>query len=190
MLVSVVGRVALSARLSVSRGGSEMRRDLLQVAQLWAGEPWLCPSPPWPHRAVPCLPSQMHKSGVLRKAIDYIKYLQQVNHKLRQENMVLKLANQKNSECARQAGPCWLHAQPRRPRTAECDRVAGRGRGGERGRTLGRAGSLPKAVAGPKSRAWNPSGSPSGWQRPRHLSQVHSQGAESRAARPGTCAPN
>lgn len=42
---------------------------------------------------------QMHKSGVLRKAIDYIKYLQQVNHKLRQENMVLKLANQKNSKC-------------------------------------------------------------------------------------------
>ncbi|XP_060045034.1 sterol regulatory element-binding protein 2 isoform X2 [Erinaceus europaeus] len=38
----------------------------------------------------------MHKSGVLRKAIDYIKYLQQVNHKLRQENMVLKLANQKS----------------------------------------------------------------------------------------------
>ena len=44
----------------------------------------------------------MHKSGVLRKAIDYIKYLQQVNHKLRQENMVLKLANQKNSKSA-----CW-----------------------------------------------------------------------------------
>jgi sterol regulatory element-binding transcription factor 2 len=42
----------------------------------------------------------MHKSGVLRKAIDYIKYLQQVNHKLRQENMVLKLANQKNSKSA------------------------------------------------------------------------------------------
>lgn len=41
---------------------------------------------------------QMHKSGVLRKAIDYIKYLQQANHKLRQENMVLKLANQKNSK--------------------------------------------------------------------------------------------
>ncbi|XP_062989682.1 sterol regulatory element-binding protein 2 isoform X2 [Elgaria multicarinata webbii] len=40
--------------------------------------------------------SKMHKSGVLRKAIDYIKYLQQVNHKLRQENMVLKLASQKN----------------------------------------------------------------------------------------------
>lgn len=39
----------------------------------------------------------MHKSGVLRKAIDYIKYLQQVNHKLRQENLALKMANQKNS---------------------------------------------------------------------------------------------
>lgn len=44
-------------------------------------------------------PSQMHKSGVLRKAIDYIKYLQQVNHKLRQENLALKMANQKNSQC-------------------------------------------------------------------------------------------
>uniref|UniRef100_H2T0Y2 Sterol regulatory element-binding protein 2 n=1 Tax=Takifugu rubripes TaxID=31033 RepID=H2T0Y2_TAKRU len=43
--------------------------------------------------------AKMHKSGVLRKAIDYIKYLQQVNHKLRQENMALKMANQKNSEC-------------------------------------------------------------------------------------------
>lgn len=41
----------------------------------------------------------MHKSGVLRKAIDYIKYLQQVNHKLRQENLALKMASQKNSEC-------------------------------------------------------------------------------------------
>lgn len=46
-----------------------------------------------------CLFSQMHKSGVLRKAIDYIKYLQQVNHKLRQENLALKMANQKNSKC-------------------------------------------------------------------------------------------
>lgn len=40
----------------------------------------------------------MHKSGILRKAIDYIKYLQQVNHKLRQENLTLKMANHKNSE--------------------------------------------------------------------------------------------
>ncbi|XP_048847960.1 sterol regulatory element-binding protein 2 isoform X2 [Brienomyrus brachyistius] len=40
--------------------------------------------------------AKMHKSGVLRKAIDYIKYLQQTNHKLRQENLTLKMANQKN----------------------------------------------------------------------------------------------
>ncbi|KAM9473425.1 LOW QUALITY PROTEIN: sterol regulatory element-binding protein 2 [Salvelinus alpinus] len=39
--------------------------------------------------------TKMHKSGVLRKAIDYIKYLQQVNHKLRQENLALKM-NSKN----------------------------------------------------------------------------------------------
>ncbi|XP_035036239.1 sterol regulatory element-binding protein 2 isoform X3 [Hippoglossus stenolepis] len=40
--------------------------------------------------------AKMHKSGVLRKAIDYIKYLQQVNHKLRQENLAFKMGNQKN----------------------------------------------------------------------------------------------
>ncbi|XP_078093706.1 sterol regulatory element-binding protein 2 [Mustelus asterias] len=40
--------------------------------------------------------AKMNKSGVLRKAIDYIKHLQQANHKLRQENMALKIANQKN----------------------------------------------------------------------------------------------
>lgn len=40
--------------------------------------------------------TKMHKSGVLRKAIDYIKHLQQVNHKLRQENLALKMGNQKN----------------------------------------------------------------------------------------------
>ncbi|MCI4395165.1 hypothetical protein PGIGA_G00177320 [Pangasianodon gigas] len=40
--------------------------------------------------------TKMHKSGVLRKAIDYIKYLQQVNQKLRQENLALKMASQKH----------------------------------------------------------------------------------------------
>ncbi|KAL0992976.1 hypothetical protein UPYG_G00101720 [Umbra pygmaea] len=39
--------------------------------------------------------AKMHKSGVLKKAIDYIKYLQQVNNKLRQENLALKM-NSKN----------------------------------------------------------------------------------------------
>uniref|UniRef100_A0A8C5CDG0 Sterol regulatory element-binding protein 2 n=1 Tax=Gadus morhua TaxID=8049 RepID=A0A8C5CDG0_GADMO len=41
--------------------------------------------------------AKMHKSGILRKAIDYIKYLQQTNHRLRQENLALKMGNQKNS---------------------------------------------------------------------------------------------
>ncbi|XP_068192767.1 sterol regulatory element-binding protein 2 [Antennarius striatus] len=40
--------------------------------------------------------AKIHKSGVLKKAIDYIKYLQQVNQKLRQENLTLKMANRKN----------------------------------------------------------------------------------------------
>ncbi|KAG7262394.1 hypothetical protein CRUP_018318 [Coryphaenoides rupestris] len=40
--------------------------------------------------------AKMHKSGILRKAIDYIKYLQQTNQRLRQENLALKMANQKN----------------------------------------------------------------------------------------------
>lgn len=41
---------------------------------------------------------QLNKSAVLRKAIDYIRFLQQANQKLKQENMALKMANQKNSE--------------------------------------------------------------------------------------------
>lgn len=41
---------------------------------------------------------QLNKSAVLRKAIDYIRYLQQANQKLKQENMTLKMANQKNSK--------------------------------------------------------------------------------------------
>ncbi|KAJ8283809.1 hypothetical protein COCON_G00026590 [Conger conger] len=39
--------------------------------------------------------TKMQKSGVLRKAIDYIKYMQQVNQRLRQENLALKVAGQK-----------------------------------------------------------------------------------------------
>lgn len=36
---------------------------------------------------------------MLRKAIDYIRYLQQTNQKLKQENITLKMASQKNSMC-------------------------------------------------------------------------------------------
>lgn len=39
---------------------------------------------------------QLNKSAVLRKAIDHIRYLQQSNQKLKQENMALKMSIQKN----------------------------------------------------------------------------------------------
>lgn len=35
---------------------------------------------------------QLNKSAILRKTIDYIKYLQNQNNRLKQENMALKLA--------------------------------------------------------------------------------------------------
>ncbi|KAF7661304.1 hypothetical protein LDENG_00264580 [Lucifuga dentata] len=40
--------------------------------------------------------AKLNKSAVLRKAIDYIRYIQQVNQKLKQENVALKMAAQKN----------------------------------------------------------------------------------------------
>ncbi|XP_061893096.1 sterol regulatory element-binding protein 1-like [Entelurus aequoreus] len=40
--------------------------------------------------------AKLNKSAVLRKAIDYIRYIQQSNQKLKQENMALKMAAQKN----------------------------------------------------------------------------------------------
>ncbi|XP_035510930.1 sterol regulatory element-binding protein 1 isoform X1 [Morone saxatilis] len=40
--------------------------------------------------------AKLNKSAVLKKAIDYIRYLQQTNQKLKQENMALKMAAQKN----------------------------------------------------------------------------------------------
>ncbi|XP_034045740.1 LOW QUALITY PROTEIN: sterol regulatory element-binding protein 1 [Thalassophryne amazonica] len=41
--------------------------------------------------------AKLNKSAVLRKAIDYIRYLQQTNQKLKQENLALKMAAQKGS---------------------------------------------------------------------------------------------
>ncbi|TWW69930.1 sterol regulatory element-binding protein 1 [Takifugu flavidus] len=40
--------------------------------------------------------AKLNKSAVLKKAIDYIRYMQQTNQKLKQENMALKMAAQKN----------------------------------------------------------------------------------------------
>ena len=36
---------------------------------------------------------QLNKSGVLRKAIEYIRYLQAANTRLKQENLALKVAS-------------------------------------------------------------------------------------------------
>ncbi|XP_068434365.1 sterol regulatory element-binding protein 1 isoform X2 [Clinocottus analis] len=40
--------------------------------------------------------AKLNKSAVLRKVLDYIRYLQQANQKLKQENMAFKMAAQKN----------------------------------------------------------------------------------------------
>lgn len=40
---------------------------------------------------------QINKSLILKKAIDYIKYLQNLNNRLKQENMALKMAARKQS---------------------------------------------------------------------------------------------
>ncbi|NXO01927.1 SRBP1 protein, partial [Rhinopomastus cyanomelas] len=40
--------------------------------------------------------AKLNKSAVLRKAIEYIRFLQQSNHRLKQENITLKMAVQKN----------------------------------------------------------------------------------------------
>lgn len=36
----------------------------------------------------------MHKAGILKKAIDYVRHLQVQNARLKQENMALKMAQQ------------------------------------------------------------------------------------------------
>ncbi|XP_063790917.1 sterol regulatory element-binding protein 1 isoform X2 [Pseudophryne corroboree] len=41
--------------------------------------------------------AKLNKSSILKKAIDYIRYLQQNNIKLKQENIMLKMAAQKNN---------------------------------------------------------------------------------------------
>uniref|UniRef100_A0A674D3X5 Sterol regulatory element-binding protein 1 n=1 Tax=Salmo trutta TaxID=8032 RepID=A0A674D3X5_SALTR len=40
--------------------------------------------------------AKLNKSSILKKAIDYIRYLQQSNQKLKKENMALKMSAQKN----------------------------------------------------------------------------------------------
>lgn len=39
----------------------------------------------------------MSKSAILRKSLEYVRYLQQMNQKLIKENMALKMASQKQT---------------------------------------------------------------------------------------------
>lgn len=54
---------------------------------------------------------QLNKSAVLRKAIDYIRFLQQGNQRLKQENLNLRTAAHKSSES-------WLPSTPAHPARA------------------------------------------------------------------------
>lgn len=53
---------------------------------------------------------QLNKSAILRKAIDYIRFLKQTNQKLKAENLALKMAPLKNRECLPHFGPCVRRA--------------------------------------------------------------------------------
>ncbi|NXI21541.1 SRBP1 protein, partial [Sterrhoptilus dennistouni] len=56
--------------------------------------------------------AKLNKSAILRKAIEYIRFLQQSNQKLKQENLALKMAMQKNREWKGSfwGGEAQLHA--------------------------------------------------------------------------------
>ncbi|XP_061848698.1 sterol regulatory element-binding protein 1 [Colius striatus] len=50
--------------------------------------------------------AKLNKSAILRKAIEYIRFLQQSNQKLKQENLTLKMAMQKNQSLKELVGSC------------------------------------------------------------------------------------
>lgn len=58
----------------------------------------LLAGPDWPPVLSLSYALQLNKSAVLRKAIDYIRFLQQSNQKLKQENLSLRTAAHKSSE--------------------------------------------------------------------------------------------
>ncbi|NWV68650.1 SRBP1 protein, partial [Malurus elegans] len=59
--------------------------------------------------------AKLNKSAILRKAIEYIRFLQQSNQKLKQENLALKLAVQKNQPAKDQGTPCSRGAKAEVP---------------------------------------------------------------------------
>ncbi|NXU49392.1 SRBP1 protein, partial [Turnix velox] len=59
--------------------------------------------------------AKLNKSAVLRKAIEYIRFLQQSNQKLKQENLTLKMAMQKNKSLKDLVASCSGGAKAEAP---------------------------------------------------------------------------
>ncbi|NWY02930.1 SRBP1 protein, partial [Nothoprocta ornata] len=55
--------------------------------------------------------AKLNKSAILRKAIEYIRFLQQSNQKLKQENLALKVAMQKNKSLKDLVASCGAGAE-------------------------------------------------------------------------------
>ncbi|NWY50265.1 SRBP1 protein, partial [Chionis minor] len=59
--------------------------------------------------------AKLNKSAILRKAIEYIRFLQQSNQKLKQENLALKMAMQKNQSLKDLVASCSGGAKAEAP---------------------------------------------------------------------------
>ncbi|NXF52907.1 SRBP2 protein, partial [Oceanites oceanicus] len=59
--------------------------------------------------------AKLNKSAILRKAIEYIRFLQQSNQKLKQENLTLKMAMQKNQSLKDLVASCSRGAKAEAP---------------------------------------------------------------------------
>ncbi|XP_067162425.1 sterol regulatory element-binding protein 1 isoform X2 [Apteryx mantelli] len=59
--------------------------------------------------------AKLNKSAILRKAIEYIRFLQQSNQKLKQENLALKMAMQKNKSLKELVASCGGGAKAEAP---------------------------------------------------------------------------
>ncbi|NXV93320.1 SRBP1 protein, partial [Calonectris borealis] len=59
--------------------------------------------------------AKLNKSAILRKAIEYIRFLQQSNQKLKQENLALKMAMQKNQSLKDLVASCSREAKAEAP---------------------------------------------------------------------------
>ncbi|NXR15952.1 SRBP1 protein, partial [Semnornis frantzii] len=59
--------------------------------------------------------AKLNKSAILRKAIEYIRFLQQSNQKLKQENLALKMAMQKNQSLKDLVASCSSGAKAETP---------------------------------------------------------------------------